>query len=79
MDTIFKWQNCRAKFDTLILSHEISGRVAYERDYFIGKYEMTKIAVTDFNISYIIELFLQEYSLNKIVSLTDTFFKGYDS
>ena len=37
------------------------------------------MAVTDFNISYIIELFLQEYSLNKIVSLTDSFLKRYDS
>ena len=58
MDTDYKWQNCRANFDTLILSHELSGRGAYEKDCFIGKYEMTKIAVTDFNISYIIELFL---------------------
>ena len=65
MDTNYKWQNCRAKFDTLILSHEISGRVAYERGYFIGKYEMTKIAVTDFNISYIIELFFRHQGLKR--------------
>ena len=33
--------------------------------YFIGKYEMTKIAVTDFNISYIIELFFRHQGLKR--------------
>ena len=50
-------KNARAKLYTLILR----GSFAYEG----GKYEITEMAVTDFNISYIIELFSRHQGLKR--------------